>query len=67
MPVKGLKIEKDAHGRSRKATFDMAVHGDILEDVIDNLIVDSRLSEAEISWETVKAREDKKRNVKKTR
>ena len=50
----GVKIEKDSHGKARKITFDLKVHGDALEDYIDNLIIDSRKDEETIPWEEVK-------------
>ncbi len=58
--ISGVKIEKDSHGRARKITFDLKVHGDALEDYIDNLIIDSRLNEETIPWEEVKAMMAKK-------
>jgi len=65
MAVKGLKIEKDSKGHPRKAIFNMDTHGDMLEDIIDNLVVDSKINEEEIGWDIVKAREDKRRKLHK--
>jgi hypothetical protein len=65
MAVKGLKIEKDSKGHPRKAIFNMDAHGNMLEDIIDNLIVDSKINEEEIGWDIVKAREDKRRKLHK--
>jgi len=65
MAVKGLKIEKDSKGHPRKAIFNMDKHGDLLEDIIDNLIVDSKLDEEEVDWKVIKEREDKRRNLQK--
>ena len=65
MAVKGLKIEKDSKGHPRKAIFNMDTHGGILEDIIDNLIVDSKINEEEVGWDIVKAREDKRRKFHK--
>jgi len=67
MAVKGLKIEKDSKGHPQKAIFSMNRHGDLLEDIIDNLIVDSKLAEEEVDWKIIKAREDKRRNLQKTK
>ena len=37
--IKGLTIETDSKGHRTKAIFDFKLHGELLEDIIDRLII----------------------------
>jgi hypothetical protein len=62
--IAGIKMERDGHGKLRKVTFDMKYHAQFVEDYLDNLLIESRKNGKFSPIEEVKARLDKKFNVK---
>ena len=51
----GVKIERDAKGRAKKAIIDLKKHGDFLENFLDHLAIQKAKKGAEfIPWEKAK-------------
>jgi hypothetical protein len=49
----GVSYIVDAKGRRRAVVVDLDKHGDLWEDVFDNMIAEARRGDERLSWEAV--------------
>ncbi|RJO65888.1 MAG: hypothetical protein C4523_14890 [Myxococcales bacterium] len=59
--MEGITYLVDEKGNKRAVVLDLAKHGALWEDVLDNLVAETRKKEARQDWETVKRPKAKSR------
>ena len=62
--ISGLTIQRTRTGKVTKVTLSARRWGHIIEDILDRITVEKNKNKAEVDWESVKKKLDKKHRVK---
>jgi predicted ATP-dependent protease len=63
--ISGLTIQRTRAGKVTKLTLSARRWGHLIEDILDRIAVEKNKDKAEVDWEVVKKKLDKKHRVKK--